>query len=413
MADAFYSLGNHSELTVTAFDRNSMLSFMPRIIFAQFADKKQWNGQGVPEKGSAVTFTIHNSLNPVTGNLSETADPDAVNFGNLQKSVTLYEKGGLVKLTSKLNLASWDDNTATAAAIVGRNMAESFDIHARAAYDAQTGASYVDYMGRASKSLIQSGDSFTTAKLDFARTVLASRNVMGVNAAPDAKMTNAGNVEEFVAIMHPNVFYNLLIETGAGKFRTPREYADPSMLYSGETGMWNNVRILLTTNVKIDYNAGVATASSTVSGTPAAGATTVTVASGTNFSSGGGTVTITTGGVKYAYTYTGKSTNDLTIDKCISIDGVAQYRATGSGLVVAGANGDAAVEGVHVYTTYILGYQAAAYGYHQAPGLVVSPKLDYLQRIQGIGWKGYYGFGELRPESLFKVFSSSTQTLIA
>ena len=320
MADAFYSLGNHSELAVTAFDRASMLSFQPHLIFSQFAERKAWNGNGVPERGSAVTFTIHDSMNIITDDLPETSDPDAVNFGNKQKSVTLHEKGGLVKLTSKLQLASWDANRSVAHKNVGRNMGESFDIHARLAYDAQTGSDYVDYLGATSKATIASDDTMSKAELDKVRAILDSRNVMGVNNTPDGLMTNSGGVEELVVIMHNNVFYNLFTE-GTSGIQGIAQYANPKAFYHGERGTYNSMRILVTNNVEIDYNAGVATATSDVDGAVSVGGTTLTVTSGTSFT-GTGTVTITTGGSDYTYKVTGKSGNDLTIDKLIDKDGI-------------------------------------------------------------------------------------------
>lgn len=411
MADTFYSLGNHSELAVTAFDRMSMFAFNPRLIFSQFAERKAWNGQGTPERGSSVTFTIHDSMNPSMDTLPETSDPDAKGFGNKQKNVTMAEKGGLLKLTSKLDLASWDSNSVRAMQNVGRNMGESFDLQARQAYDAQAGADYNLYVGATSVVTVASDDTMTKSVLDQARAIMESRNVMGIDNVPDAVMTNSGGVEEYVVVMHPNVFYNLFTQTGTGSLLEIAKYANPQGFYRGERGMYNSMRILVTTNTRILYNQGVNVATSDINDAGVeVGDTTLTVTAGTDFT-GTGTITVTTDGSKYTYRVKSKATHVLTIDRCIDIDGIRQVNEADSGIVVAHADEDAVIEGVDVYTTYVLGYQAVAFGYHQKPQLVMNEGLDYLKRIKGIGWKGYYGFGELRVESLLKIHSASSQTI--
>jgi N4-gp56 family major capsid protein len=410
MADTFYSLGEHPELAVNAFDRISMFAFNPRLIFAQFAERKAWNGQGTPEKGSSVTFTIHDSMNPSMDTLPANSDPDAKGFGNKQKTVTMDEKGGLLKITSKLDLASWDDNSVRAIQNIGRNMGESFDLQARQSYDSQTSSDYNIYVGASSLVTVASDDVMTKSTLDQARAIMEDRNVMGVDNVPDAVMTNSGGVDEYVCVMHPNVFYNLFTQTGTGSLLEIAKYANPLAFYKGERGSYNSMRILITTNCKIDYNQGVNSATSDVDGAVAVGGTTLTVTSGTNFTNSG-TLTLTTGSSKYTYRYTAKATNAITIDKCIDIDGIRQVNESSSGFVVAHADTDAVIQGVDVYTTYVFGYQAVAFGYHQKPQLVMNEGLDYLKRIKGIGWKGYYGFGELRAESLLKIHSASSQTI--
>ncbi|MCX7702515.1 MAG: N4-gp56 family major capsid protein [Planctomycetota bacterium] len=69
-----------------------------------------------------------------------------------------------------------------------------------------------------------------------------------------------------------------------------------------------------------------------------------------------------------------------------------------------GAGGD----GCDVYTSYFVGYQAVAYAEGQKPGLRITGPTDNLGRTLNIGWYGLFGFGELRPEALHKVFSASS-----
>jgi N4-gp56 family major capsid protein len=65
-------------------------------------------------------------------------------------------------------------------------------------------------------------------------------------------------------------------------------------------------------------------------------------------------------------------------------------------------------DGCDVYTSYFLGYQAVAYAEGQKPGLRLTGPMDNLGRTLNIGWYGLFGFGELRPDALHKVFSASS-----
>lgn len=69
---------------------------------------------------------------------------------------------------------------------------------------------------------------------------------------------------------------------------------------------------------------------------------------------------------------------------------------------------DGASGSVDLYTTYFLGYQAVGYGEGIAPAMGMSGPFDAMQRLMHVYWYGLMGFGELRRESLFKVFSASS-----
>jgi len=63
---------------------------------------------------------------------------------------------------------------------------------------------------------------------------------------------------------------------------------------------------------------------------------------------------------------------------------------------------------VDLYTNYFVGYQAVGYAEGIAPGIGISGPFDALQRLMNVYWYGLFGFGELRPESLFKVYAASS-----
>jgi N4-gp56 family major capsid protein len=63
---------------------------------------------------------------------------------------------------------------------------------------------------------------------------------------------------------------------------------------------------------------------------------------------------------------------------------------------------------VDLYTSYFFGFQAVGYAVGLAPAMDISGPFDALQRLLNVYWYGLFGFGALRAESLFKVYSSSS-----
>jgi len=298
-------------LVQTAYSKAVEFAFQPNLYFAQFAQSKTWSiADRDPMPGDTVTFTIFSNLNAVTSALSETGDPTAETMGKTQKSVTLAEYGKRVTTTQKLRVLSFANIDLAAARVVGDNMGRSVDLIARAAFDSQTGSSYIKYASGSNATAVLSTSTLTADLVRYAYNRLSRGNVI----KPDGRY--------YVAVIHPDVAYDLRKETGAGAWRTPKEYADPADIYNGEIGEFEGFRFVETTNAKI--------------------------------------------------------TSD-------------------------GASGS-----VDLYTTYFFGYQACGYAEGIAPAMGISGPFDALQRLVNVYWYGLFGFGELRPESLFKIYSASS-----
>jgi len=63
---------------------------------------------------------------------------------------------------------------------------------------------------------------------------------------------------------------------------------------------------------------------------------------------------------------------------------------------------------VDAYFSYIFGANAVAKAQWIAPGLVARPPIDYLQRLESLGWYGYFGYGLFREEAMRLVTSASS-----
>lgn len=66
-----------------------------------------------------------------------------------------------------------------------------------------------------------------------------------------------------------------------------------------------------------------------------------------------------------------------------------------------------------VYRTYFLGGQAIAEAVAIDPHIVVGPVVDKLKRFNPLGWYALLGYGLYRPQSLRKVYSTSSLAAVA
>ena len=298
------------DVVQTAYTKQVKFSYDANLFFHNFAQMERWKGgEGSDPKSNAVVFTIYSNLTAISSALSdEYSDATAVAPSDSQKTITMAEYGNVVSRTTKLNITSFDNVDLSIAKLVGKNMADSQDILARAAFDAQTGANYVSYANSGTKATIEASDTCSATWVRKIYNKLARQNVPKINGF-------------YMAILHPDVIYDLKAATGSGAFRTPKEYADPDDIYTGELGEFEGFRFLNTTNAKLEADAG------------------------------------------------------------------------------SGA--------VDVYSSYFFGEDPIGYALGLDPHMRITGPFDNLGRVLNIGWYGIFGYGELRPYNLHKLFSAS------
>jgi N4-gp56 family major capsid protein len=263
--------------------------------------------------GDTIRFTIYGALTAATNALSETADPSRAPMTKTGKEVSLVEYGKLITTTQKLRTLSFANIDLDAGTLVGDNMGKSVDLIARAAFNAQTGAAYIEY---------GSGEVNPTGVSQDANHYLKGADIRyAFNRLERGDVPMMAN-GFYVSVLHPDVVKDLRDESGAGAWRVPREYVDPAEIYNGEFGAFEGFRFVVSNHASI----------------------------------------ITDGGT---------GTTDL-------------------------------------YMSYFIGYQSVAYGEGLPPAMGISGPFDAMQRLMNVYWYGLFGFGELRPESLFKFYTSSS-----
>ena len=303
--------GTLTGLVATAYSKAVEFSFQPRLYFAQFAQSKSWSIRDRdPAPGDKVRFTIYSAMDAATGTLSETGDPTAVTMAKSGKEVTMYEYGTRITTTRKIRALSFANIDLSAARLVGDNMGHSVDLIAREAYDGHTGSSYIKYASGSNATAVLATSTLSAALVRYAFNRLSRSNVL----KPDGRF--------YVAIVHPDASYDLRAETGAGAWRTPKEYVDPTGIYNGEIGEFEGFRFVESSNAKVESD---------------------------------------------------------------------------------GASGT-----IDLYTNYFLGWQAVGYAEGIPPAMGMSAPFDAMQRLLNVYWYALVGFGEVRRESLFKVFSASS-----
>ena len=221
-----------ANLVTQAYDR--LVEFALRSVptFRAVADKKVGNQT---HAGSSVLFQLYNDLAVATTALTETVDPDAVAIpATTTVAVTLNEYGNSIISTRKLDLFSLADVEPALANIVAFNMNDSLDGVVKAILGAGTQV-IREIAGAISTAAITGVSATDTIKAKDIRYTVAK--MRAANVVP-----RRGSL--YASYIHPEVSHDLRAETGAGSWRQPHEYVDPSGVYAGEIGTFEGVAFI-------------------------------------------------------------------------------------------------------------------------------------------------------------------------
>ncbi len=190
----------------------------------------------------AIDIVKYSKLDPTTTALTESAEVGSYEVANDSK-VTLQplEYGQVVTSTSISSLHSGGMTDLAIAEMVGRSMAESWNKLGIQTLEASANEQFV---GAANEGAIASDDVITGEALLKEYTNLSAANVPKF----------AG--DSYVAIMHPHVIHDLLKATSAGSWQDVAKYNGDMKVFKNEIGMYNGFRILQSSGVTINANAG-------------------------------------------------------------------------------------------------------------------------------------------------------------
>lgn len=242
----------------TIWSKEILFQAMPILRFEQFAVKKTELGI---TPGLTVHFMRYNNLSPAS-QLVEGVAMTTVALTASQFDITVAEQGFAVAVTELLLNASFDDVMATAARLLGRNMALYLDSSARntlllassklygynkfaLANAVRTPLSPYDHgTPAASRSQLGAGNySLTTAVVKDAVETLATKNIPRLG-------------ETYVAFVHPHQSRQLRDDP---EYIEVTKYAAPGNFMLGEIGRISDCVFIETTQVASGFYNGTQT----------------------------------------------------------------------------------------------------------------------------------------------------------
>jgi N4-gp56 family major capsid protein len=246
-----YGSGNNSQLTPAVqqlWSKEILFMAMPVLRFEQFAVKKTELGV---QPGLTIHFTRYSNL-PPAAQLVEGVRMESVSLTASQFDISVAEQGFAIAVTELLLNASFDDVMASAARLLGRNMALYLDGSARdtlrqatsliygynkpaLASAVRTPLSPYDHgVPATSNSALSAGNYAMTAAVikDVAET-LATKNVPRLG-------------ESYVGFLHPHQSRQLRDDP---EWIEVTKYAAPGNFMLGEVGRISDCIMIETTQV--------------------------------------------------------------------------------------------------------------------------------------------------------------------
>jgi len=368
-------VSNLSNAVKVKYQTDFLLAAAEKQVWGQLVD---WDGVAMGQGGSsfeAVAFQPMDSED-TSAILPESDDIAATVLKDASISITPYEYGRRVALTSKVRFQSHVSVREAAAKMVGGNMVETVDKAIRRGILAGTSNIY-----RVGGLALRTDLDATSDKItvDFLAKLAARAFAMGLEPLVG---------EDFVCPIHPLLEPDILALTevkGVG-------YNFPDIIYKGEFARLCGIRFVRTRMGKIYLSGGtVAQSATTIDADAAAGATALSVASATGLAVGNYITVGTLEGVNAEQVQiTAVSGTDLTIQ------GIGNA-PDNWGLKFAHASGEAVTEAANVVALPIIGKNSLRGVYGSEWGKfgmsVIKEGTDTLDRLLSIGWKWYGGVG--------------------
>lgn len=221
-------------LIQTAYDRKIRFGLRSTPMFRNIADS-QPEQQAMP--GSSVVMQFYNDLSPVTAELSELVDPDAVGIPSTSNvPITLREYGNVVLKTRKLQMFALSDVDSGIANILAYNMRDSLD--AIVSPILVGGTNQVRVNATALKSNLLSGSNAGTVGAIAAGDVFSSAMVRFAVAKLRGAKVIPRNGDLYSCWLHPDQSHDLRKETGGASWRDPHNLQGADAIWNGNLGIY-------------------------------------------------------------------------------------------------------------------------------------------------------------------------------
>lgn len=226
------SLG--TSLIQTAYDRYVRFALRSTPMFRMIADSSPVQ-QSMP--GSSVVMQFYNDLSPVTAELDETIDPDAVGVPSTSSvTITLREYGNVVLKTRKLQLFSLSDVDSGIGNILAYNMRDSLDEIVKPVLVG--GTNQVRVNAGVLKSNLLAGSNAGTVGAIASTDVFSSAMVRFAVAKLRGGKVIPRHGDLYSCMLSPDQSHDLRKETGGAAWRDPHNYSAPDSIWQGNIGVY-------------------------------------------------------------------------------------------------------------------------------------------------------------------------------
>lgn len=225
---------------LTVYSREAILQAQPLFIFRNFVDYKEQLGL---EPGKTVQFLKLNNLSTGGEALLDEFTPIVADVMTQNTvSITVSEYGKAIRVTRFSAQSSFRDMMADGAVLLGRNYAQILDSHLRDTYLSTANVQYAG--GALNDGAIAAGAFFNTAEIKDSVEALKTLNVPPVYRGGDPV---------YICVCHPHQLRTLRDDKD---WINARVYVDPTDVYTGEVGRYENVVFIETTQMPITVGAG-------------------------------------------------------------------------------------------------------------------------------------------------------------
>lgn len=224
----------------TFYDKTLLDEAQPELVHDQFGQERNIPKGG----GKIIEFRKFSALPKATTPLTEGVTPDGKALTVTSKTATVSQYGDYVALSDMLELTAIDNTIVETLSIIGSQAGRTLDTVTREKLAAGTNVMYEPTPGaNGSETAVTSRANLTK------KNVLTVKQVF--KAAAALKAANAKPINgNYVAIIHPYVAYDLMMEAG-NQWIDIQKYKNPENIYEGEIGKIGGVRFVQTTEAKV------------------------------------------------------------------------------------------------------------------------------------------------------------------
>lgn len=236
----------------TYYEKRLLDNAEPNLVHSQFADKYPIPKNG----GKTIEFRKYSPLAKATTAITEGVTPNGNKLNVTAITATIAQYGDWIQLSDLLDLTAIDNNVLQATKLLGSQAGRTLDTVIREVLAGGTNVMYAPKIVTTTNSetgVVTKTETAVTSRAGLDATAKINVDLI-FKAARALKSMNANKIDDsFVAIVHPDVAYDLM---RCDEWIDAHKYAAPDNIYQGEIGKLGGVRFVESTEAKIWTGSG-------------------------------------------------------------------------------------------------------------------------------------------------------------